>query len=151
MARRLRHGHARGNVRTPIYSIWATMKSRCGRATAGSYQFYGARGIRVCRRWLKFENFLADMGPRPAGCQLDRIDTNGDYEPGNCRWVTARTNARNRRNTRHLTIDGITKSLKEWAEIYGLNFQTLVRRVQLGWDAVRAVTTPLQHPYYGAR
>lgn len=79
------------------YKTWQGMKDRCSRSKASNYKYYGARGIKVCDRWLKFENFLADMGKRPLGTTLDRIDTDGNYEPKNCRWATATQQINNRR------------------------------------------------------
>ena len=79
------------------YSSWGHMKSRCQCETDDNYEYYGARGISVCERWQKFENFLKDMGERPEGTSIDRIDVNGDYEPDNCRWADATTQSENRR------------------------------------------------------
>jgi len=79
------------------YKTWQGMKDRCSRPKASNYKYYGARGIKVCDRWLKFENFLADMGKRPLGTTLDRVDTNGDYKLSNCRWATATQQINNRR------------------------------------------------------
>ena len=81
------HGYARGGKAKPIYNIWRNLKAKCSNSNHYSYAEYGGRGVKVCERWLKFENFLADMGERPEiGSRLDRIDSDGDYELSNCRW-----------------------------------------------------------------
>jgi len=86
-----------GMFGTATYRAWNDMKKRCLNKTNKSYKYYGGRGITICERWLTFENFLADMGVRPAGLSLDRIDNNGNYEPGNCRWTTHQQQMVNRR------------------------------------------------------
>lgn len=87
------HGHATRN--TPTYRVWCGMRMRCNCRSSGNYENYGAIGIRVCKRWDKFENFLADMGERPEGMSIDRINPYGDYEPSNCRWANQSTQSKN--------------------------------------------------------
>lgn len=106
------------------------MRRRCYRVTYIGYQDYGGRGIRVCERWDSFENFLADMGFRPSPQHsLDRIDVNGNYEPGNCRWATDFEQANNKRDNRRIEFRGETRTLKEWANTLGVSHTTLADRI----------------------
>lgn len=109
------------------------MKQRCLNPKNHRYADYGGRGIKVCERWLDFENFRADMGERPEGTTLDRIDVDGDYEPGNVRWSTLKVQMRNLRNTAFVTYFGEQVALRELAERLGLAWDTLRRRIQSGW------------------
>lgn len=86
-----------GLTKTPTYVSWAQMKTRCLNPNYSEFFYYGGRGIKICDRWSSFENFIADMGKRPKGKTLDRINTNGDYCPDNCRWATPLQQSRNRR------------------------------------------------------
>lgn len=90
-----------GGTGSREYTTWKAMWQRCTNPRASKYRYYGGRGITVCARWRDFEAFLADMGPRPAGKSIDRVDPDGDYEPGNCRWATQREQVANRRRSLH--------------------------------------------------
>ncbi len=114
----------------PTYNVWYGIVKRCTKPTCRHFNYYGGRGIKVCDRWLSFDNFFQDMGPRPDGLQIDRIDNNGDYEPGNCRWVDRKTQARNTRRTRLITFAGETRCLREWEPLLGLPMNTLRMRLK---------------------
>lgn len=88
-----------GQSETREYATWTAMRERCSNPKANNYHLYGARGIRVCERWDSFENFIADMGPRPAGYSIERIDNDGNYEPSNCQWIPLSEQSRNRRRS----------------------------------------------------
>lgn len=133
-----------GKNRTPEYGIWHGMKDRCSNPKSDRWLRYGGRGIRVCERWLNsFENFYADMGPRPSSDhQIDRIDNDGDYEPGNCRWVTRLVNSNNKESSRMIEFRGKTQSLSQWAREVGLTKGALETRLNTGWTVERALTEP---------
>lgn len=136
-----------GKSDTPIYRIWSQMIERCTRVTHKRYALYGGRGIYVCDRWKKFENFYADMGDRPAGRSLDRINNDGPYSPENCAWRTPREQAINSRNAHKITLDGETLALCEWADRLGIPAKTLSNRItKYGWAPERALRTPHRAP-----
>src|SRR5258706_4182571 len=135
----LLHGHAKERERTRTYFAWQSMRKRCANPNAQYYANYGGRGIRVCKRWAKFENFLADMGTAPAGKSLDRINNNGNYSPKNCRWATPSQQARNAMRVRVLSLNGMRMSLPDWADRLGIEHNTLTMRLRYGWTVREAL------------
>lgn len=127
---------------------WWRMKYRCYKPTHHKYPIYGGRGITVCDRWLcSFQHFLADVGPAPSPQHsIDRIDNNGNYEPGNVRWATRVEQGRNQRRNVLLTVDGITKTFTEWAMDSPLRPSGVRRRLERGMDAKSALFTPRLKP-----
>lgn len=130
-----------GGTGTPTYASWAVMKRRCMDRGFKDYPLYGGRGITVCERWLQsFANFLDDMGERPKGLTLDRIDSNGPYSPENCRWATRIVQGNNTRRNHLLTYGGATHSLSEWAKLTGISYTKLRARINtLGWSVGKAL------------
>lgn len=137
--RAFRHGGKVGGKESKEYGPWRAMHRRCYDPDNTSYQWYGAKGIKVCRRWHKYENFLADMGRRPPGMTLDRRDNTKDYSKSNCRWASHTDQQRNRSSNRHLTYKGETLVMKAWAERYGVNYVTFKWRIYQGWPMERAL------------
>ena len=124
-----------GQSRKPIYSVWRGMISRCHNEADKSYPRYGARGIQVCAEWRSsFESFFAHIGERPEGLTIDRINSKGNYEPGNVRWATYKQQARNTSRNHLPTINGETKCLAEWCEILNEPWTTVKKRVAVGHD-----------------
>ena len=122
-----------GRTGTPEHRIWMHMIARCTNVTDKSYRNYGGRGIRVCRRWLKFANFIADMGSRPSDQHtIERKENDGQYEPSNCVWATRNIQARNKRTCRTVTFDGRKRLVIELAEEFGITPRNLRRRIDKG-------------------
>lgn len=120
-ARLTTHGHAAGTG-TAEYRSWSAMRTRCRNPNDSAFPDYGGRGIAICERWDSFDLFLADMGPRPSPHHsIDRFpDMNGNYEPGNCRWATAKEQANNRRSSRLIAFNGRDLTIAQWAEVLGM-------------------------------
>lgn len=124
-----------GKSDTKLYNIYNLIKSRCYNKHAKTYKDYGGRGIKVCDEWLNdfmtFYNWSMNNGYK-AGLTIDRIDNNKCYSPDNCRWVDMKTQSNNRRSNIHLTYDGKTRTLKQWAEDLNVNYSTLWWRYKQG-------------------
>lgn len=145
------HPRAHGLVHTSEYTTWMSMKARCSRPSVACYPNYGGRGIRVCERWeSSFLAFYEDMGRKPSPQHsIDRIDNDGDYEPGNCRWATPAEQACNRRpasNSRFVTAFGQTKTVSEWSRLTGISNSTLDGRLNRGWRPGRSLTKGMKLP-----
>lgn len=128
--------------RTPEHNTWTRIRYRCYGVNSPDYPNYGGRGIVMAPEWDDFERFYADMGPRPSPRHsIDRIDNNGPYAPGNCRWALPQGQANNRRSGHLLTHDGATRTLAEWERITGIKQSTLRRRISVyGWTAADALS-----------
>ena len=112
------------------YSVWRGMKQRCYNENCKEYKYYGDRGIQMCDRWLTFENFYQDMGPRPSDDhEIDRVDSNGNYELGNCRWLLGVMQARNTRKTVRLEYAGVTMAASDWADFFSTTRSAVVQSV----------------------
>lgn len=135
-----------GMRKAPEYGVWKGMKRRCYQPSKREYPNYGGRGITICDRWRhSFKAFYEDMGPRPSPeHSIDRIDGNGNYEPGNCRWSTRREQNRNRCDNRFETFKGKTMCLVDWAAEYGMKKVTLYERLDRGMSFEEALTTPVR-------
>lgn len=117
------------------------MIQRCYDNNSLAFKNYGGRNITVCERWLVFENFLSDMGDRPEGMSIERIDNDKGYSPDNCKWATRKEQASNRRSNRVYEHNGKTLTLMQWAELTGIPYFTIRNRIDLlGWDIEKAVT-----------
>lgn len=131
-----------GYYGTPTYKSWDKMIQRCTNPKCREYMWYGKRGITICEEWKDFANFVADMGERPKGTTIDRIDVNLGYFKRNCRWASAKTQANNTRRNTLITYKGETKTLAEWAVEKGLKYDVLYSRInRYGWSIEKALDT----------
>jgi hypothetical protein len=134
-----KHGHTSKKGDSPEYQSWHSMKGRCRNPNDSAWQWYGARGITICARWNSFSNFLADMGPRPKGKTLDRIDSSKNYEPVNCRWATAKEQAANRRPARNAKFTAMkVRTVRALASL-GVSKYELARRFHVGESSIRRI------------
>lgn len=142
-AQMTKHGHQIRGHTTPTYTTWAAMRNRCHAPGNSKYYMYGAKGVTVCQRWRdSFEAFLEDMGERPEGCTIDRVDGAKGYEPGNCRWATRTEQQRNVKSNVKIAFGGDTLCISEWGEKTGIPSRTISSRLRRGWTAEQALTIP---------
>lgn len=121
------------------YRTWKDMRARCRNPNDTDFGLYGGRGISICERWDNFSLFYADMGERPDGMTLDRIDVDGDYSPENCRWANAETQANNKRSNLKIEFGGETLTLQQWANKTGIKRETIAARLKSGWSVSDAL------------
>lgn len=134
-------GALHGMTGTPTWATWDNMIQRCTNPNHKSYKRYGDRGIEVCPAWRNdFLTFYKDMGERPAGMTLERIDNDKGYEPGNCRWASPLEQANNRRNNISLTVGGVTDTLANWSRKTGIGQKTIMYRIKNGWSDEQALS-----------
>jgi len=138
--RLITHGHT-SSKRSPTYISWCDMRARCNNKDS---KYYASEGITYCSEWEKFENFLADMGERPKGKTLDRIDPTGNYEPNNCRWSTNKEQANNRKHNFIIDYEGRPLTLGQLCDELKLQYQLMHKRLTKGWDLATAITKPSQ-------
>lgn len=130
-----------GKSGTRVYHSWCAMIDRCENENNERYKDYGGRGVVVCERWRSsFEDFYSDMGDPPPGCSIERIENDKGYEPGNCRWATAKEQGHNKRNNVYAELGGRRRLVRDWAADIGITYSTLVWRIQ-AWGVERALTT----------
>lgn len=146
VARSLKHGASRRGQHTGTYACWAGMLKRCTSPGCKAWANYGGRGIIVCERWVSsFANFLADMGERPDGLTIERIDNDGNYEPGNCRWATRDEQQNNTRANHLMTHQGRTQTMAAWCRETGLCHTTIIRRLNRGMTDSQALQGGRRH------
>ena len=131
-----------GMYKTSTYQVWVDMKDRCYNYNNCSYNDYGGRGIFVCDSWLNsFENFYNDMGDKPKGRSLNRVNNDGWYSPDNCKWSTPKEQNRNMRSNIWITYDNETKCLSDWADFFNINRSTFKRKFNKGWSIEKIIKT----------
>ena len=130
----------------PLYIRWLMIKDRCNNPNSKVYKDYGGRGIKICPEWNNdfsaFKNWAYENG-YDESLSIDRIDNNKGYSPENCRWVDSKTQGNNRRTNHCVTIDGVTKTIMQWSEEYGIKYDTIQRRIRDGWSEQDAITKPI--------
>ena len=141
-----------GLRRTSSCAVWCGIKTRCYNQNSKFYAGYGGRGILMCDRWRdSFVAFFSDMGERPDGLTIERVNNDMGYSAENCVWASRKAQSRNRRGRRYLTVDGETKTLAEWADTSGVSIRTMWARLDSGWSHERVVRTKVGGAGYGPK
>jgi hypothetical protein len=134
-----KHGHKKNGKISVTYQTWLDIKKRCYDPNNKQYKDYGGRGIKLCERWQKFENFLEDMGERPSNLTIERLNNDGDYYFENCEWATRLEQNNNKRNNRHIEFNGETMNLSQYLRKVNLPYTTFYNRIYRGWSVERAL------------
>jgi len=137
-----RHGYSPRTGQSSEYMTWQQMLQRCTNPNNAAYSDYGGRGITVCKRWRSFTLFIEDIGPRPAGFCIERINNALGYCPTNCRWASRAENNRNKRNNIFLTFAGVTLTAKDWSLRSCVSYRAFHKRIKRGWPLAKALNTP---------
>lgn len=132
-------------TKTRLYKTWANIKTRCYNPKFTYYKYYGGRGIKMCDEWQAFEAFhaWAITSGYSDNLTIERIKNDGNYEPGNCKWVTMKEQANNKSSNQNLSYAGKTQTLKQWSEEIGISYYALIQRLHLGWSAKEILTTKI--------
>ena len=137
------HGLSRlSGEQAKIYRVWVEMRNRCSNPKNPAWSYYGGRGIRVCTRWEHYDLFLVDIGPRPKGFTIERINNDGNYEPGNCKWASRAEQSCNTRQNHRLEHNGKTQGITAWAREYEIADTTVLARLRRGMSVADALTVP---------
>ena len=140
----IKHGHTINQTPSPTFNTWSAMMQRCYNKNTYGFKFYGLLGIEVDPWWHSFSNFLADMGEKPEKCSIERLNSKRNYWKGNCVWLVADQQQKNRSNSRMITYHLRTMCISDWEKELGFKPNTLRRRLDLGWSVEKAMTQPLR-------
>lgn len=137
--------HGEGHNKTIEYNSWVSMRQRCLNPNNPAYKDYGGRGIKICDRWNKYENFLADMGRKPdSSYSIERVENNKGYSPENCKWATMEEQCNNRRSNTLITFNGKTATLAMWSKESGTPVERIIKRISTGWNIKDALFKPVR-------